>query len=119
MPSPTPVTTTVNRPVLDTYQGNTWITKVNFQNADGSPLDLTGFTLSSELRAYPGAPATSILIDNSAPATGVVTLRLPADVTMSLKAGTYYFDLTRTDAGAESTFVDGTLVIRRSIRGVA
>ena len=79
-------------------------------NADGTPIDLTGGRLTFTVRRQTGDAATSIVKDsdtpgeidfNVDPTTGLATLRLnPAD-TASLAIGKYRYDLWFVSAAGE------------------
>jgi len=76
-------------------QGTTFSTSVTVTNANGSVLNLAGYTSAAQLRkGYSAANSTPFdvtIASNSQ--TGVITLEMAANVTQTLAAGRYVYDL--------------------------
>ena len=84
-------------------------------NADGTPLDLTGYTGSSQIRKHPestNATATFTLsfVDRT---NGRIRLALSPSTTKDIKAGRYVYDILFTDASNnKSIVVEGNVLVR-------
>lgn len=83
-------------------------------NVDGTPLDLTGYTGSSQIRKHPestNATATFTLsfVDRTG---GRIRLSLSPSTTKDLKAGRYVYDVLFTDASnKKSIVVEGNILV--------
>lgn len=92
-------------------QGSTFTTSIELTDADGEPVDLTGYTGTAQLRKhYTSSNAVSfgVAIANS----GIVALSLTANQTANIVAGRYVYDVEVTDVGGlVSRIVEGIVTI--------
>lgn len=89
-------------------RGDTYQHLVAFTDADGAPVDLTGYTYAAQLRANPESPDILATMDTSAGATGEVWLTIDPDVTALLVPGRRAWDLQETDPdGIVTTLLAG------------
>ena len=95
----------VNNITVDT--GSNFFRDFYLDNADGTPLDLTGYTGKSEVRKHPesvGAAATFTVsfVDRS---NGHFRLSLDRYVTEKIKPGRYSYDVMFTDSSDQKSIV--------------
>jgi hypothetical protein len=96
-------------------QGADWFLNVTYDNPDGTPVNLTGYTAALQLRSLPTDPVSVLSLTTGAGititgATGLVEIRATATQTRAIDEGIYYYDL-------EITSVSG--VVTRLIQGQA
>jgi hypothetical protein len=102
---------------LNVYQGDDYTAVVNVTDLDGVPIDLTGYTMSAEVRrdvadrsSTPACTFTTTVSGNE------VQLELAHAVTASLAEQLYVWDLQSiAPSGRYFTLVDGTLVVRKEV----
>jgi hypothetical protein len=108
-------------------QGADFQTQLTFTNADNSPLDLTGYTLSSLVRRRgleAQTIATFVVEAQSPPTAGIATIGLPKAQTAAIACGEtpadvdfqYVWDLKLVDGdGNVSVPLYGAVTIQRSV----
>lgn len=75
-------------------QGSTYSGRIPVVNNDGLPVDLTSFDARGQIRkSYASTSAINFDIVIDDPVSGVINLRLDPEVTQTLKAGRYVFDV--------------------------
>jgi hypothetical protein len=80
-------------------QGADWFFNVTYQNPNGTPINLTGYTAACQLRSLPSSPSAVLTLTTQnggitiTAATGVVALRATAAQTMAIDEGNYVYDL--------------------------
>lgn len=75
-------------------QGTTFSLSITVADANGNALNLTGYTLRSQMRKSYGATSyTSFTVVSATPATGELTISLTDTQTSALKAGRYVYDV--------------------------
>ena len=88
---------------LDIDAGATFSVQVTVKNDNGTPRNLAGHTLSSQLRkSYYSSTANSFTMSVTDSSNGVVSMSMTAANTANLKAGRYVFDVEMDDT-ANST----------------
>lgn len=74
--------------------------KLHFSNADGTDIDITGwtvyFTVKAEIQGQPAFPEITIT-DHSDPAHGITYVPLSA-AELAIEPGTYYYGIHPVDA---------------------
>jgi hypothetical protein len=93
-------------------QGTTFSTTVTITNANGSVFNLSGYTAAAQMRkSYAAANSTSFNVTIAANSqTGVVTMEMAANVTQSLTAGRYVYDL--------ETYSSSNTTVSRILEGI-
>ena len=98
-------------------QGADWFLDVTYDNPNGTPVNLTGYTAALQMRSLPSdnnavlslSTGSGITITGS---TGLVAIRATANQTRSIDEGTYYYDLEITSSGGIVTrLVQGQAVV--------
>ncbi len=80
-------------------QGADWYFNVTYQNPNGTPINLTGYTAACQLRSLPNSPSAVITLTTQnggitiTPLTGVVALHATATQTMAIDEGNYVYDV--------------------------
>lgn len=82
---------TVNNIVID--QGTTFSLSVNLTNDDGSELDLTEYTVASQMRKSYYTNTYTAFTTSKINLAGEITISLTAAETSSLSAGRYVYDV--------------------------
>ncbi len=85
-------------------QGTTFNATINVDDVYGSDYDLTGFTVSSQMRkSYYSSSATATFNTQVNANTGSITLVLSAAVTSNIAAGRYVYDTIIVNQNQEVT----------------
>jgi len=99
-------------------QGADWYLDVNYDQPNGSPVNLTSYTAALQLRSLP-EDTTAVLTLTTANggititgATGLVAIHATATQTRAIDDGTYYYDLEITSGASPA-------VVTRLIQGQA
>ena len=102
---------------LTIEQGANYSTSVTVNGSDGSPTNLTGYTVAAQLRkSYYSTSATNFTATISLPSSGEITLSLLPATTSDLTPGRYVFDLVITSPTSVKTrVVEGVAVILPSV----
>ena len=78
--------------------GATFFTEVTVNDANGSPKDLTNYTVRSQLRkSYYSTTAIDFQINVSDPMNGIIEMSLSSQVTSNIRAGRYVYDVEIED----------------------
>lgn len=83
-------------------QNDQWSAKVTMTNPDGTPFDLTGYTITGPFKTRGGAAGTAIVISGIVAASGIFYIGQAAAT-----AGT--FDIILTNGANIRTYIDGTI----------
>ena len=94
-------------------QGTTFTTTIAIDNAYGDIYDLSGYTVSGQIRkSYYSANATATFVTSINIVTGSITLNLSSDVTSTMKAGRFVYDTVIIDTNngyAKTRILEGTV----------
>lgn len=82
---------TIQNIVID--QGTTFSLDLTLTNDDGTPTDLTDYTVSSQMRKSHYSTTYTSFTTDKVNLTGVITISLTATQTSALKAGRYVYDI--------------------------
>lgn len=93
--------------------GDGYAHTITFQDSDGDFLDVSAYTHRAQIRAsHSSATATDFAIDETAAATGAITLSLTAAQTRAFARGVYHWDLERELSGGEpQTLLSGIVTV--------
>ena len=100
-------------------QGADWFLNVNYDNPNGTPVNITSYTAALQLRSLPSS-ATAVLTLTTANggititgASGLVAIHATATQTREIDEGVYYYDLEITSPATP------TAVVTRLVQGQA
>jgi hypothetical protein len=97
-------------------QGATYATKLNITDANGDPVDLTGYTAAAQIRKHYTSSNSVSFSASTSGATGVVILSLSANATANLYSGRYVYDVELVDSqGRVSRIVEGIITITPNV----
>jgi hypothetical protein len=98
-------------------QGATFSTTVNVEDAYYNPVNLTGYTASSQMRkSYYSSSASTINAAVTGTANGEITLSITAANTATLTPGRYVYDLVINDgANTVTRVVEGIATVLPSV----
>lgn len=99
-------------------QGSDFSAIVTLTNQDGTPINLTNFTIKSQFRkSYQSSSATSFTASVYNATTGKVKLQLSASASSAIQAGRYLYDveITSGDTGERKRALEGIVVITPEI----
>jgi hypothetical protein len=80
-------------------QGADWFLDVNYDQPNGSPVNITSYTAALQLRSLPDDPTAVLTLTTAnggiaiTGATGLVAIHATAVQTRAIDDGTYYYDL--------------------------
>jgi|TARA_R110000868_G_C10622948_1_gene742458 hypothetical protein len=86
--------------------------------ATNSALDLSGYTVSAQMRKWSGS-STAITFTTEKPfpqTSGTLTLSLTSVQTSSIKSGRYVYDVIITDSNSiKSRVIEGMVLVREGV----
>lgn len=100
-------------------QGADWFLNVNYDNPDGTPVNITSYTAALQLRSLPSSPTAVLTLTTAnggiaiTGSTGLVAIHATATQTREIDEGTYYYDLEITSPATP------TAVVTRLVQGQA
>ena len=82
-------------------QGADWYLNFQYQDSNGFPIDLTGYTARMQLRSLPEDPTPALTLTTGSGITilgfeGLIEVHATAAQTGSISAGYYYYDVELT-----------------------
>lgn len=94
-------------------QGTDFSITVDVTNADGSVLDLSGYSAAAQMRkTYTSSTISATFSTSISEASGQVTLSLTDTQTTAISPGRYLYDLNITSSGGQtSRVVEGQAII--------
>ena len=98
-------------------QGATFSTTVNVEDAYYNPINLTGYSASSQMRkSYYSSSASTINATITGTANGEITLSITSANTANLTPGRYVYDLIISDgANTVTRVVEGIATVLPSV----
>jgi hypothetical protein len=107
---------------VDLYidQGADFTVQLDVTAEDGSALDLTGYTVTSQMRrSYYSLTATSITSTVLSAPDGTIQLSLPASATRNLWPARYLYDVAVTSgSGVVSRVFEGMITVTPGVTAV-
>ena len=105
---------------LDIDQGSDFISDIELENDDSTPMNLNGFTAYSQFRkSYGSVIAYSFNATIVNYTQGIIRLSLPGLTSSSIKSGRYLYDVEIVAAnGSKTRVVEGILTINPEITKV-
>ena len=94
-------------------QGATYTNTINVTDSNGSGIDLTGYSVRSEMRkSYYSTTAYPFTLSFINAAIGAISMAMPAANTASLSPGRYVYDVELEDAsGNISRIFEGIVTV--------
>ncbi len=99
-------------------QGSDYATIVSVKAANGAPLDLTGYTVKSQMRkSYSSSTAYNFTATVYGALDGQIKLALSSSQSETIAAGRWLYDveITQTSSGAKKRVVEGIVTITPQI----
>jgi hypothetical protein len=105
-------------------QGADWFFNVTYQNPNGTPINLTGYTAASQLRSLPNSPTAVLTLTTQnggitiTPLTGVVALKATAAQTMAIDEGNYVYDVeiySPANPSVVTRLVQGQIIVSAEV----
>jgi uncharacterized membrane protein YfhO len=86
-------------------------------SADNSALNLTDYTISSQMRKYAGSStATDFTATIVSPATsGKVSIALTSGATSNLKEGRYVYDVLIEKNSVKTKVIEGMVIVKKGV----
>lgn len=106
---------TISNLVID--QGTTFSSIISLTNQDGTPMNLTGYTVASQFRkSYQSSTATSFTASIYDATAGQVRLQLAAATSSNVRAGRYLYDIELTSPlGEKARALEGLVILTPEI----
>lgn len=85
-----------------------------------SPLDLAGYTVTSQMRKYPGS-INYVQFETYIPnptTLGRIIIGLASEVTSTIKPGRYLYDVVLDRGGVKSRVIEGMILVREGVTKV-
>lgn len=96
-------------------QGTTFETQINLVNADGNPVDLSAYTILSQMRKT-HASINAYSFSATSNTAGVIVMSLSSNASAAIPAGRYVYDLLVTDTlGNATRIMEGQVTISPSV----
>jgi hypothetical protein len=104
-------------------QGATWYLTVTYENPNGTPINITGYTAALQLRSLPSDATAVLSLTTGAGititgATGTVAIEASATQTRAIDEGNYYYDLEISSPASPSVvtrLVQGQVVVSAEV----
>lgn len=101
-------------------QGSTFDQTVTWQNADGTPKNLTGYTARMQVRAGPSSTAVVDLTTENGgititALTGLIALTITATATAALSTGTAVYDLELITGSTVTRLLEGCMTVAAEV----
>ena len=98
-------------------QGSDFSALVTLRNQNGTPINLTGFTVASQFRKSPQSSSfTAFIVTIFNAELGKIRLQLPASASTPLQAGRYLYDVEITSPiGERKRALEGIIVLSPEI----
>lgn len=99
---------------LQIEAGATFFSDVVVSDNNGSPKDLTGYTLAAQLRkSYYSTTATNFVLNVTNAVEGMVTMSISAANTSNIRPGRYVYDveMTHTSSGEVTRIFEGIVTV--------
>lgn len=100
-------------------QGEDFSADITLDSINGTPYDLTNYSVKSQIKSSYWSCETSATFNSSISAngTGIISLSLPNSVTANLSSGKYVYDIFLTDisSNTRSKVLEGTVYIDPSV----
>ena len=97
-------------------QGATFSVTIGYNDASGSPVDLSGYTTRSQMRkSYYSTTATTLTANISDASNGEINLSLTATETANVKAGRYLYDVEIVTGNTVTRVVEGIVTVMPEI----
>jgi hypothetical protein len=98
-------------------QGTDWSTSLDFNNDDGTPVNLTGYLFSSVIKTsyFSNVNVSNFIVTVLNAPVGNAVMSMNAATSSNLSAGNYVYNVNMLDnAGLITNILNGVLVIRPS-----
>lgn len=102
-------------------QGSIWELTIVYQDSDGDPIDLTGYTAAMQLRQNYNSEAADLTLTTAnggltiTGATGTIQVYATAVQTGNLTAGFYVYDLELTSGSNISRLIQGQITVAEQV----
>jgi hypothetical protein len=100
-------------------QGADWFLNVNYDNPNGTPVNITSYTAALQIRSLPSSAEAVLTLTTAnggitiTGSTGLVAIHATATQTRAIDEGSYYYDLEITSPATP------TAVVTRLVQGQA
>ena len=95
-------------------QGADYFDTLNLTADDGSPVNVVGYTFSSQMRRsfYSANASANLTVAVQDGPNGIISFSMPANTSMNLTAGRYLYDVYMVDTSNTTTrIIEGTIVL--------
>jgi LEA14-like dessication related protein len=102
-------------------QGADWYLNFNYQNPNGTPVNITGYTAALQLRTSPLAKTTALSLTTGSGititgSTGLIAVHATATQTGAITNGMYVYDLEITSGqGVITRLIQGTINVSAQV----
>lgn len=95
-------------------QGSDYATIVSVKSANGSPLDLTGYTVKSQMRkSYSSTTVVDFVATLHDAIQGQIKISMPSATSTGIASGRWVYDveITQTSTGLKKRVVEGIVTV--------
>jgi hypothetical protein len=102
-------------------QGAQWTLTVVYDDSNGNPIDLTGYTARMQVRRKFDSPTAVLTLDTGGqgivitPLTGTLALTATTGQTGLVEGGIYVYDLEITNGGVVTRLIQGNMTVRPQV----
>jgi hypothetical protein len=112
------VTATTYNTTID--QGADWYITFVYQDSNGSPINITGYTAALQLRSEPSDMNTVLSLSTGSGititgATGTIAVHATATQTGAISAGVYFYDLEITESVVVTRLIQGQITVSAQV----
>ena len=104
-------------------QGSIWTLQVEYQDPNGTPINLNGFTAKMQLRSHPNDLDAALTLSTAngdiviTGATGTINITASSTETGAIDEGPYFYDLeiTNTVTNEDTRIIQGQIVVSAEV----
>lgn len=98
-------------------QGADFASTFTVTNPDGTPYNLANCSAESKIKKFPESTTSYTFSTSITVSTGQITLSMSDDITSTIRAGRYYYDILITNnvTGTKTRVIEGMALVTASI----
>ena len=102
-------------------QGSTYTVQMVYQDPNGNPINLTGYTAKMQLRLQYGDPVAALTLTTGGggividPLIGTINITATDEQTLALEPTFYVYDLDLIDGGTITRLIQGQITVRPEV----
>jgi len=102
-------------------QGSTWTLQIVYEDPNGTPINLTGYTAEMQVRRKFDSPAPVLTLATGGQGivitggTGTIAITATDEQTEAIDAGLYVYDLELDNGGVRTRLIQGSVTVSAEV----